>query len=391
MFNKIKYTLILLFVFVLCSFGQTESKKKWSKYFSVNGYLKNMQTVSFTNADNLVGLHFLHNRFNAKFFLTKSITVNASMRNRLFYGEGVKNNPFFGKQTDVDNGLVDMSFLPVNEKALVMHTIFDRANVNFSLKKMDVTLGRQRINWGINVAWNPNDIFNTYNFINFDYEERPGSDAVYIEYYPTGMSSVNFAVKPAKNDSSWVAAMMYKFNKNLYDFQVLGGVYNQDFVLGGGWAGSIKNAIGFKGEASWFLPQQNTLDTATVLVSSVSFDYSFENSMYVNLSVYYNTQSFNQASLLALQNTSLQLTAKNLFPSQWAFFAQTSGNITPLINGSIALMYGTNSNLLFAMPSITYSISNNWDIMLLGQSYFGDFSGYKNLGNSIFLRLKWSF
>jgi hypothetical protein len=87
----------------------------------------------------------------------------------------------------------------------------------------------------------------------------------------------------------------------------------------------------------------------------------------------------------------MQITAKNLFPSQWALFAQTSGNITSLLNGSLALMYGTNSNLLFAMPSITYSISNNWDIMLLGQSYFGNFTGYKNLGNSIYLRLKWSF
>jgi hypothetical protein len=371
--------------------GQTKSKKKLSDFVSINGYLKNMQTVSFTNADNLVGLHFFHNRFNARLFLTKNITLNAAMRNRLFYGEGVKVNPSFSKQTDVDNGLVDMSYLPVNSKSVVMHTIFDRANVNFALKKMDITFGRQRINWGVNLAWNPNDIFNTYNFINFDYEERPGSDALYLEYYLSGMSSLNFALKPAKNDSSWVGAMLYKFNKNLYDFQILSGVYYQDFVIGGGWAGSIKSTIGFKGESSWFVPQNNTFDTITVVVSSITFDYSFENSMYLNFSIYYNSQEFNQSSLFSLQNTSMQITAKNLFPSQWALFAQTSGNITSLLNGSLALMYGTNSNLLFAMPSITYSISNNWDIMLLGQSYFGNFTGYKNLGNSIYLRLKWSF
>lgn len=41
------------------------------------------------------------------------------------------------------------------------------------------------------MAWNPNDWFNTYNYFDFDYEERPGTDAIRVRvYFKDGMSSL---------------------------------------------------------------------------------------------------------------------------------------------------------------------------------------------------------
>ena len=54
---------------------------------------------------------------------------------------------------------------------------------------------RQRINWGQTLVWNPNDIFNAYSYFDFDYIERPGSDAIRLQYYPDYSSAIEMAVK----------------------------------------------------------------------------------------------------------------------------------------------------------------------------------------------------
>ena len=49
-------------------------------------------------------------------------------------------------------------------------------------------------------------------------------------------------------------------------------------------------------------------------------------------------------------------------------------------------------NVLLLMPSINYTIRENWEIMLIGQSAFGKQTSQLNaLGNGIFLRLMVSY
>ncbi|MCK7542259.1 MAG: hypothetical protein MZV63_70990 [Marinilabiliales bacterium] len=63
----------------------------------------------------------------------------------------------------------------------VLNTFIDRASVDFTAGTLQVSAGRQRINWSQALVWNPNDIFNTYSSFDFDYMERPGSDAVRVD------------------------------------------------------------------------------------------------------------------------------------------------------------------------------------------------------------------
>ena len=68
---------------------------------------------------------------------------------------------------------------------------FDRLFIEWNKEKWNIRIGRQRINWGINLAFNPNDIFNAYNFLDFDYEERPGVDAARVQYYYGSFSGLD--------------------------------------------------------------------------------------------------------------------------------------------------------------------------------------------------------
>ena len=265
----------------------------------------------------------------------------------------------------------------------------DRLSGEWSKGKWDITLGRQRINWGINTVWTPNDIFNTFNYFDFDYEERPGSDAARVQYTLGSASSLELAASPGKTDSLHIGALMYHLNKWNFDFQGFAGVYHRDFATGVGWAGNIRGA-GFKGEITWFTPYGHHLDTASLL-ASLSLDYGFRNGIYVLISGLYNSLGGDTILQIA-QLQSATLSAKNSFPFKYTGFAEISYSFTPILKTTLAAMYSPSGHSLIVLPTITYSIANNWVLDLVGQSFFSkQKNSYQSLGTSVYLRLKWGF
>lgn len=367
-------------------------KRKFKDVIQATGYLKYMTTASFLNGDSIITDNLIHHRLNLRGYINEHWTVGVEMRNRIFYGQTVSANPFLGKQLDYDPGFLDMSWTLIDKKSFVLHSTLDRAWVNYSRGKWEVTIGRQRINWGVNLAWNPNDLFNAYNLVDFDYQERPGSDAVRVQYYVKPLSSIELAYKAGKGIDNTVLAGMYKFNKWKYDFQFLGGNYYKDVTVGMGWAGSLKNT-GFKGELSYFHPRTHFTDTTGVFTGSVTFDRTFGKGVYINAAFLYNSSGVDSsASVLGLSSLfGGPLSAKRLMPSKYTWFLQVSGQITPVISASLATFYMQGVNLLFFMPTIGVSISDNWDLSLIGYSTFGEAQKFQNLGNSIFLRLRFSY
>lgn len=387
--NKVSISILLMLGSI---FLYAQEKKKLKDIVSVNGYVKYLPSVSFTDGDNIITDNLIHNRINIRATLNKRVTAGVDFRNRIFYGETVKMNPFLGNGLDKDNGVVDMSFLLLNKNAIVIHSIIDRAWLDYAKGKWEIRLGRQRINWGINLAWNSNDLFNAYNLVDFDYAERPGTDAIRVQYYTGDLSSIDLAYQPGEDMDKTVLAGLHKFNKWKYDFQWLAGNYFTDVALGAGWAGNIKNS-GFKGEATYFHPKENFGDTTGVASLSTSWDYSFKGGIYVNASFLYNSGGTNTINLASQQQfLGGNLSAKNLMPTKYSYFAQVSGAFNPIINGGLAVVYGQGMDILFVMPSLGYSIKENWSLDLTGQVFFASYNNsLTNFGNNIFLRLWYSY
>ena len=387
----------LLFIgFILfCSSATTQEQKKlkFKDRITVDGFVKYMNTNSFVKLDTIIGDNLIHNRIKIKAEFTTQLTAVIEMRNRIFYGEGTRLNPSLGEFLDIDQGQLDLSITSVNTSSFVVHSIFDRAYFKYLANKWELRIGRQRINWGVNLAWNPNDLFNAYSLIDFDYQERPGSDAIRFQYYMGDLSSVELAVQPGNGIDESILAGLWKFNKWKYDFQFLAGNYYSDLAIGSGWAGNIKNC-GIKGEFTYFQPKQNLTDTSGAISTSATFDYSFKNGIYVNASILYNSSGKNSVTNQTnpFLTFATDLSAKNLMPSKLTYFTQLNGLFNPLFNYSFSAFYMQGYNVLLLMPSVNYTIRENWEIMLIGQSAFGKQTGQLNaLGNGIFLRLMVSY
>src|SRR5580692_11816871 len=220
----------------------SDSLKKDHK-FTVNGYVKYLEQISFvSDITNLQTLDLLHNRLNFKYQPNDDFTFRLEVRNRIYYGDEVSTYPGFAALVTGGDGTLNLSENWVDSHSMLFNSTIDRGSAEYINGKWDITLGRQRINWGISTVWTPNDIFNTFNYFDFDYEERPGVDAARVQYNFTTSSSLDLAVSPGRTPNQNIEALMYHFNKWGYDFQAFSGIYQEDYTAGLGWAGNIAGA-----------------------------------------------------------------------------------------------------------------------------------------------------
>jgi hypothetical protein len=373
-------------------FSQDSIVEKKPSKVSFNGYVKDMQTIMIHNIDqDWITSNLIHNRLNFNWNISNSFTFCMEERNRFIWGQLDSISPKYKDLIASDNGLVNMSWNIFYGKSYVLNTTVDRLWLDYTRDKFEITLGRQRLNWSQTFVWNPNDIFNTYSYFDFDYEEKPGSDALRLQYFTSPSSKAEIAVKVNK-DKKVTAAGLYRFNKWKYDFQGLAGIYNQsDIVLGLGWAGQIAKG-GFKGEMSWFRPIKRYSDTTNVFLISVEYDYTFRNSIFIQFEGFYNSNTGNTVSLLQSQVNPELLNAKDPFLSGFSIFGNITYPITPLINISLAGIYNPSNRMVFIIPDLTFSLMNNLDLTILAQSFqSSDHTLASLLQTSIFIRLKGSF
>ena len=389
-----KKLLFLCFLALVTGLGaqQPPSEEK-PKNWSLGGYVKNLQTLIFFNNPSPVEDIFLqdnlvHNRLNFEWFPNENFTFHADLRSRIFFGDLVRANPDYGKLVDnANNDYLDLSLVLLDRNNFVIHTMLDRLYFEYVKNNWEIRLGRQRVNWGINTVWNPNDIFNAFAFTDFDYEERPGSDALRIKYYTGFASSIEIAVKAFDDIDEAVIAGLWKFNKWNYDFQLLAGLVGNSIALGVVLSGNIKNAS-FKGEFTYFIPTEETGEEA--FAATLGYDYSFSNSLFLSAGYLYNSLGTNTGSISSL--FSFELSAKNLYPYRHALFVNLAYPISPLLNSGVALIYSpVEAHALFFNPTLTYSITENWDLDFVGQLVFNDDGGFTSPIQALFFRLKYSY
>jgi len=284
----------------------------------------------------------------------------------------------------------DLSWSIVDERSWLFHVMIDRAFLQWNNDLWEIKAGRQRINWGVNLVWNPNDLFNAFSFFDFDYEERPGADAIRITRYTGFASSMEIGVNIADDLEDFVAGGLWKINKGTYDIQFLGSYARQDVALGAGWAGNIKNS-GFKGEMTYFIPTVSSLDDAFAL--SLTFDHSFKSSLYLHGSFLFNSNGTKDPLDAGFIISQLRITARDLSPYKYNLFLQSSYQFHSLITGGIATIYYPSDQALFINPTATVSVLQSLDLDIIAQLFFDDPAGenFRVVSKLFFARLKWSF
>ncbi len=385
-----RFILVILFL-LLCNVSVSQSDN-----ISINGYVKDLfMYYNPKKLDEVEGkdiyYNLIHNRINLKYFANNKLTFSTEVRNRLFMGALVNQYPDFKDIINKDKGFVDLSYNMAGGNNWFMNTTIDRFYVDYTSGKWQITFGRQRINWGVNLVWNPNDVFNAFSYFDFDYEEKPGTDALKLQYYIAATSSVELVYKLGENSDEMALAGMYRLAKWNYDFQLIGGWVGRDIVIGGAWAGDIKGA-GFRGEFSYFTPKESGTGLNSAFVASVSGDYTFTSQLYIHGGVLFNSSGTTGKAGGVDLLIDRDISPRNLSFARYSLFAQTTYPVTPLLRFDFSSIVNPGDGSLFINPGASYSLSDNMGIMLTTQLFFGESdSEFGNYGQIYYARLKWSF
>ena len=330
----------------------------------------------------------LQKRLNVTWNATPDLIFNWQMRTRLFAGDLVREFPQYVEDIDTDDGLVDLSWMVTQRDDWLLHHVPDRLYAEWQRDDWDVRVGRQRVNWGVNMITNPNDIFNIYSVYDFDYPERPGSDAIRIQRHLDFTSRIEVAVSPGGQRRDSVAAALYAFDLNGYDVQVIGGYYRDRFATGAGWAGNLRGA-GVKGETMFYSDINSPVEgRGTNFIAALSVDYMFENSLFAVAEVLYNRAGgLDEFTLLGEQ-----LSPDNPTFSTYQATTQLTYPIHPLLDGSLAAIWYPDESALFLSPSLTWSLAQDVDLRILGQFFAaGSDSVFADAGTLLTASLTYNF
>ncbi len=358
---------------------------------TLRGYIREMPAIRLDNDfSNPSFTNLLHNRLNLRWDPAANFRLAIEVRNRLLYNELFRDFPQYSDILGRDEGLVDMSWVWLSDGAWIGHTTADRLYADWRAENWHVRVGRQRINWGINLVSNPNDLFNTYSFFYFDYEERPGSDAIRIQHYPGDLSVIQLAVSPARNSRETVAAGLLNIHVRNYDFQALAGYFRNRLAIGTGWAGSIGGA-GFKGEATWFydLEEENGTDRGN-LVAATGLDYMFGSGTFAVVEFLYNGGYGRREGDVFMITEALR--PDNIMFSKYAVTLSAKHPFSPVLNGGISLMALPDIDAAFFMPRLDYSLARDLDLEFVGQIFAGGKNTiFEEAGSAFYLTFQYSF
>ncbi len=389
---RIKNYLFLLFSFVL--FGNSNSLGQ--SIFDYKGYLTNLESVWLQkDVDIMLLSGTAQNRFDFFIYPIDNMDINIGLRNIIEYGNMVEYedttlNLSYADLITRDNGYFNLTKTLREKGTYVLYSSIDRLNIFYSTDYYEVQVGRQRINWGVNLVWTPNDIFNSISYLNFDYEEREGSDAVRGQYYFDYSSSLEYVFKLDYLERV-TSSLMYRLNMWDYDFQTFAGMMEDDYVFGGGWSGNILSS-NVSGELTYFRDKENFADTTGQLVASLGWTYTFAFDFYVHGEFLLNSAGTTGKAGGLSNLLSNGYNAKNLSPAKYSIFGELAYQINPLVRLDFSGILNPSDKSYYFGPFASFSVSQTIDLLLAGQFFFGE-SGteWGDYGTFYYLKLKWSF
>jgi hypothetical protein len=390
--SSMKIKIFFLLFFVCLNFTSAQLSP-----YEINGYVKYL----FSSSENPQTSaryydHQLHARLNTGWYPSDNFKGIMELRLRGYYGESVENTPGFVNQIKGKYDFMDLDAVLWNEKKSIGYGEIDRLYFDWNYNKFELTIGRQRIAWGTSWTWNPTDIFNPLSVLDFDYEERPAVDAVRAQYYTGAVSKLELAFKPARRKENVIAAGLISVNLWNYDFNLIGGIKQNKWLTGASWSGDIYGA-GFRGELllregeKIIIPYSNYhFGNGNPIYSFViSGDYTFPNSFYIHTEILHN--SIGAESLTALYQQAA-LNSGFLTASKWSLYQEFAYDFHPLVRGTFFGILNPNDKSWVIVPSVSYSVITNLDLLFLGMFFNGDsLTEFGSFGNAFFIRFKYSF
>ncbi|KAF0129439.1 MAG: hypothetical protein FD155_2362 [Bacteroidetes bacterium] len=364
MLLEIHKWLVLMLLFIAFNLNAQEKKYEFSGYVSglhSYGYENYYEDFSYMNKLNL--------RLNTMYTPSENLKFNLALHSRNYQGTWIRKLPNFNSIINPSDDFFPLSFTFNPAINVYLQIRADQFNVKYTYNKLEITAGRQRINWSQTFIWHVNDLFNNNTFSDLDDPEKHASDAMRITYYTSATSMIETVVKiNSYNKITW--ATMTRFLINHTEYQIQAGFFDQsDIVIGGGITKNF-NKLSLRAEGSYDVPlKSNNRFKNSVFVAGASLDYVFGNNMIIQGEVMFN--QLKVPSRIDLPNLLFGVVnnPKILSGSEWNFGLTYRYPVTNRSLLTMLFVYTNDNKGYHFIPSFQFQVFNNLQLDLHGQFF----------------------
>ena len=284
----------------------------------------------------------------------EAVALDVQYDNEVLLGSYLRTRQFALVKNRVLDTSLDLERTYADTRSvLAQHRVY-RATISWSVKEMDLVLGRQRIAWGTGRFWSPVDILNPFDATRLEREERVGVDAVLGERKIGALGKVNAVFAPATARSRTAAAGYVHGNARGTDYSVVLGNFRGDRVVGADFAGRA-GGLGIRGEATATRPDSGRRFIRVLLGA----DYGFPNTLTLSAELYYNGQG---ATDRARYDLSAFFDGRIRSLGRRYTAIATTHEITPLLEIFAYGILNIDDRSRLLWPGFKYSVSSNVDI-----------------------------
>jgi hypothetical protein len=190
---------------------------------------------------------------------------------------------------------VDAFGLPT-DTASWQHSLY-RADLKLEVRKLEVTVGRQRIPWGVGRIWQPTDRFNFVRPLAIEPDETPGVEAVDARWNLSGFSYLEAVWEPSRHRDDSAYAVRAHGTVHDVDLSALAGRWDGAWAAGFDAAGNLGGSAA-RIEAIWTDPTRQVwpLDASHPrelapfwqVVASIDHEFDVGSGLYVLVEHLYN-------------------------------------------------------------------------------------------------------
>lgn len=298
-----------------------------------------------------------------------------------------------------------------------------RAFVRYEGEHVGMTVGRQRIPWGVGRLWNPIDRFNPIGPLAIEADQSAGVDAIEARWLLSGFDSLQVVYAPGNRSDDARYALRFDGVLRDTDVGLMAGVFEQARTVGADLAGNLGPAA-WRVEAVYTDPERDVweigwaapreLDRFWQVVVSLDTRFDVGNGVYFLVEHLYdgNALGFGEGEagvLLPLFEATpapvgqpgpvVRPVSSNRFGGSGVISnarhttgLQLASDLTSSVNGSLLVLYDWNGGSAAFFPSLSFTGLNSVEITLGAQFFAGprrsQFGSAQALG---FLRVEYFF
>ncbi len=356
---------MLISLFLLAAGAASMQAQEGLEAPRISGYLSNSTLFASTHPDlteETLWQNIVHQRLKMDWNLHPSVRMEAAVRN-LFYTGNATILSYIEDYTRRDRKWLGLSWNLLNRKDMLYRLDIDRLSLQWTQGAWEAKIGRQRIDWGQTLVWNPLNIFNPYSFFQFNHPEFSGCDAIRTTCYHNATAYSELAAS-LNREGELTAALMHSRQANSVEYRLMTGLYNsEDAVIGGGLTAG-HNRLVLRMEGACFYPLANREDTYEVIQLAAGADYVFANKLVLQGEVLYRSRSLDtDIGHLSFLYEDPQ-SAKELSIAKWSILAQAAYPVTPRLSARLSAAYFAGKQFGYAGLFLNYRISDSMEASL---------------------------